>query len=202
MRTLIFCLMAIPVLGFAQSGAKKGSARELAEWMTGTFDSGAQAKADTNFFAVNLRIIPIWNGRKDGYWLYVEQALSTRLNAPYRQRVYQVTRKKGEFRSAVFELKDPASFVGATAQSFDQLQPGDLLPRTGCTVVLRKENNQYVGGTEGSGCESTLRGASYATSEVVVTSTSLTSWDRGFDADGNQKWGSTLGAYVFVKKQP
>jgi hypothetical protein len=49
----------------------------------------------------------------------------------------------------------------------------------------------------GKGCGSTLNGASYATSEVLLESTLLLSWDRGFDARDQQVWGATAGGYVF-----
>jgi hypothetical protein len=32
-----------------------------------------------------------------------------------------------------------------------------------------------------------------------VTETTLESWDRGFDAGGEQVWGATAGGYVFEK---
>jgi hypothetical protein len=59
-----------------------------------------------------------------------------------------------------------------------------------------------TGSTQGDGCASALRGAAYATSEVTLTAGELDSWDRGFDATGNQVWGSTKGAYRFVKESP
>ena len=40
--------------------------------------------------------------------------------------------------------------------------------------------------------------AAYATSEVVIIPGRIESWDRGFDADGNQVWGAASGPYVFI----
>ena len=59
-----------------------------------------------------------------------------------------------------------------------------------------------MGGTRGEGCASNLRGAAYATSEVVIMPGRIESWDRGFDAEGHQVWGAEKGAYVFVRKSP
>jgi hypothetical protein len=42
-----------------------------------------------------------------------------------------------------------------------------------------------------------MRGASYATSEVVLRDDGLDTWDRGFDDAGKQVWGATKGAYQF-----
>jgi hypothetical protein len=48
-------------------------------------------------------------------------------------------------------------------------------------------------------CKSSLHGVVYATSQVRITEAELYSWDRGFDAEGNQVWGAEGGSYVFRK---
>jgi hypothetical protein len=76
--------------------------------------------------------------------------------------------------------------------------PDSLLLREGCTVALeRAPDGAFVGGTVGTGCRSSLRGAAYATSEVRIDPDGIESWDRGFDPHGNQVWGATAGPYVF-----
>ena len=40
---------------------------------------------------------------------------------------------------------------------------------------------------------------SYTTSEVSIEARAITSWDRGFDADGAQVWGAEKGPYVFAR---
>jgi len=57
----------------------------------------------------------------------------------------------------------------------------------------------FEGSTVGEGCGSSLRGAAYATSEVELWPTYLRTWDRGFDARGEQVWGATEGPYVFER---
>jgi len=81
---------------------------------------------------------------------------------------------------------------------FDGLVPDSLSLKEGCAVLLKRVSDAlFEGGTIGNGCTSDLRGASYATSEVTLTPDKLISWDRGFDAEGNQVWGATRGGYVF-----
>jgi len=65
---------------------------------------------------------------------------------------------------------------------------------------VRTGDERFEGSTRGDGCASSLAGASYATSEVVVTPGRLLSWDRGWDASGEQAWGATGGGYEFVKR--
>jgi len=64
------------------------------------------------------------------------------------------------------------------------------------------KGDHFEGGTVGEGCESTLSGATYATSEVTLDASTLESWDRGYDAEGTQVWGATAGPYVFDRKTP
>lgn len=211
LQTLIALTALIPA-GFALNGCasarKAESAKRadtLAQWMAGTYTSEAQASTDPdNFFNVRLIMVPIWPERADGRWLYVEQAMATALEAPYRQRIYQVTAEGGGFESTVYTLPgNPLDYAGAWQDParFDSLSPEMLAEREGCEIMLTwdEASQSYSGATVAQNCPSDLRGAKYATSEVTVTPSALTSWDRGFDADGNQVWGARLGGYRFVK---
>jgi hypothetical protein len=150
----------------------------------------------------------IWPERGDGPWIYVEQAMATALDKPYRQRIYRlVDRSAGpaapKVESQVFELpnaterigawKDPARFAGDS--------PEALIAREGCAITLTPaadgSDSVWSGSTEGDLCLSSLRGAKYATSEVWLTRAMLRTWDRGFDAAGAQVWGAKKGPYIF-----
>jgi hypothetical protein len=176
----------------------------LVEWMTGSFSSEAQAKADEAYFDIRLEMVPIWTDREDGVWLYVEQAAATARERPYRQRVYRVTEAvEGRFASEVFELPEPLRFAGAWRDpaEFEALTPDSLSAREGCAVhLLRRDDGTFTGSTDGDACKSSLRGASYATSIVTIGSAGIESWDRGFDAEGTQVWGAEAGPYVFRRQ--
>jgi len=177
----------------------------LASWMTGNFSSAAQAAEDPEFFEVSLHMAPIWTDRTDGRWLYIEQAVSEHQDRPYRQRVYRLVElAPGLFENQIFTLPDPTSVIGVwlTQNPLTELGPGDLEERDGCAILLRRRDGNFIGSTLASLCTSTLRGASYATSEVVVTPEGVVSWDRGFAADGSQVWGPTKGGYVFDRIVP
>jgi CpeT protein len=173
---------------------------ELQNLMTGTFNSAAQAARDSAYFDITLHMYPIW--KEQGHWLYVEQSVTAVQDKPYRQRVYQlVPGKKGEVKSVVYTLPEPDKFIGAwkKAKRFDELKPEDLALRKGCAVVLKKqEDGSYSGSTVGKSCESSLRGASYATSRVTIQKDRIVSWDQGYDKKGVQVWGATKGGYEFV----
>jgi hypothetical protein len=174
-----------------------------ARWLSGSFSSAAQAEVDTNYLDIRLEMTPVWAGRDDGHWLYVEQAVATHLDRPYRQRVYHVLGRGDTLVvSEVYELPAPARFAGAWDEErpLEALSPDSLNLRQGCEVYLRMtEEGVFVGGTAGTGCSSGLRGASYATSMIVLTPDRLESWDRGFSDGGEHVWGAENGPYVFLR---
>jgi len=179
-----------------------GTLPHLAAWMAGSFSSAAQAAADSAYYDIRLEMTPIWRERGDGPWLYVEQAVASHLDRPYRQRVYHlVAEAPGRFASEVHEVADPLRFAGAwrEARPLQALHPDSLAWREGCAVRLEwvPAEGVYRGATDGRACASTLRGASWASSEVSVWADSLVSWDRGFDDAGEQVWGAEAGGYVF-----
>lgn len=185
------------------AGASDADLTQLAQWMTGTFSSAAQAKADPeNYFDIRLVMIPIWVDRDDGPWLYVEQAAAESLDRPYRQRVYRLSREnEASLRSEAHLLPgNPMDYVACWRgdDPLGDLTPDDLISRDGCAVILLRHDEQtFAGATVGSDCKSTLNGAAYATSDIVITPDRVVSWDQGWDENGNQVWGATQGGYVF-----
>jgi CpeT protein len=175
----------------------------LVSYMQGSFSSEEQSKLDTNFFDIRLQMKPMWQERSDAIWIYVEQAVSSKLEKPYRQRVYKVTQlPDGTFESAVFTFSEPMKYAGDWKKDkpLDDLNPSDLTQRKGCSVFLTKnEDGSFTGSTKGKDCESDLRNAKYASSEVVITAKGMTSWDRGFNDKDEQVWGATTGGYNFKK---
>ena len=171
----------------------------LASLMDGSFSSYNQSLKDSNFFDINLEMSRIWNDRKDAIWLYVEQASSTRLSAPYRQRIYRLTQKENQFFSKVYELKNKKDFIGGhnNINLFNTIDFNDLIEREGCTVTMYISDTNFIGSTKDKECKSTLFGSSYATSEVEIFQDKILSWDRGYDSDDNQVWGSVNGPYIF-----
>jgi CpeT protein len=192
--------------------ASENPTEAVAALLVGSFSSAEQAKADKDFRQIDLHMVRIWPTRNDGPWLYIEQAVASEPLKPYRQRIYQLAMSDnpdavpGTVESRVFELPgDPLAFAGAWAEPsrFDSITIEQLVPREGCTVYLvPNTDGSWSGGTDGNGCSSAMRGASYATSEVTATMGELRTWDRGFDKDGKQVWGAEKGAYIFRRDEP
>jgi CpeT/CpcT family (DUF1001) len=207
----LFYITTVSILLYACGSSNKTivskSDQELAYFeriMRGKYNSAAQAKSDTDYYNISLVMTPIWKDRTDGRWLYVEQAMATKLDKPYRQRVYHLQHPGSNiYTSDIYTIKDALTFAGAQNNdtllkklSFDKIELKD-----GCTVTLTdKGNNNYEGGTDAAKCPSDLRGAKYATTKITMKKGELVSWDQGFDANDKQVWGATKGGYIFVKQ--
>lgn len=190
-------------IGKPPANVPKSDAQQLQEHMVGSFSSATQSAADPeNYYDIRLHMAAIWNARTDGPWLYVEQAAAQNLERPYRQRVYRLSALPDtSIESQVFELPgDPIRLAGAWRDPalLDAIKPEQLVLRAGCGVILRRQpDGSFAGKTAGTGCESALRAARYATSEVTVAPHELRSWDRGFNERNEQVWGATEGPYIF-----
>jgi CpeT protein len=205
--TIVSALLFTLVLGACSTTPT--NVDRVRDCLVGSFDSSAQAAEDPEYRVIDLHMAECWTDRSDGPWLYVEQAMAEKPESPYRQRVYHLVALEDErVRSDVYELPGPAEevmklFAGEwkKPQPLDDVSPDDLLLRDGCSIFLtRQPDGSFMGSTGPASCPSTLRGAAYATSEVVMTNDTLRSWDRGYNKSGQQVWGATKGAYVFVKK--
>lgn len=203
-KAVLMVAVALLLMAAGQAGASEGLTT-LVEWMTGSFSSEEQSLADTTYYDIRLEMVAVWPERQDGAWLYIEQAVAGAERWPYRQRVYHLVEIEADlFKSEVYELPGQSRFAGAWryADPLAALSPDSLAVRDGCAVFLRRDpSGEFAGNTVGHSCASSMNGARYAASEVVVGPWGMKSWDRGFNADGVQVWGAEGGPYVFLRRQ-
>lgn len=174
----------------------------LTTYMTGSYNSAKQAAVDTNYFDISLEMSRIWEEHDAGIWLYVEQAVTTAKDKPYRQRVYQLqTLDDSTFSSTVYSLPGAARFIGAYTDSvgMGNLTPDSLTLLTGCDLRLQFDGKIFKGKTGDSSCLNNWGEAAYATSKVSVSENQLESWDQGWNKEGEQVWGAENGPYIFDK---
>lgn len=188
------------------AAAAPDPAQELLRRLSGRFDSSAQAAADPEHYkAVQLHTCVVLAPELGPRVLYIEQAMLEQVRAPYRQRLYVIeSGPGGSVVSRVFELRDPKPSVGLcdAPAAPRRFAAAEVEERVGCRVELVRAGEVYRGGTTGKSCTSSLAGASYATSEVSVTTRTIESWDRGFDASDHQVWGARVGPYRFERRTP
>lgn len=172
------------------------------DMLEGVYNSSEQAAMDSDYLNISLVMKRIWTDRTDGYWLYVEQALTAKPEKPYRQRVYQLIQKgENTFISRVYQFNDPLLYAGAHKDTtiLKKLSFDKLTTKEGCDVIMNKYGTSFEGGTKGKNCASSLKGATYATSEIILEAKVLKSWDRGFDEEDKQVWGAEKGPYLFKR---
>lgn len=201
---LLFCTLLISQPSFSQTmKVKAKDLKTLQGYMTGEFNNAEQAATDTTFFNIYLRMTPIMKDHPEGYWLYVEQATAEAQDKPYRQRVYHLMQADDTtLMSKVFEIKNPKQYVGGwrDEKKLAPITVDSLTSRDGCDMFIHKVDKEiFRATTMGTQCTSVLRGASYATSQVVIYPDRMVSWDRGWDKNDAQVWGSVNGAYAFIK---
>ena len=192
-----------------------GEMVRLATWMTGTFDTFEQVAADEAAKAgyvhmrVVMHIVPAriaGLSTPDTVTLYVEQAAADTPEAPYRQRVYHVTRREGALVNRTYRLTEPAAFVGAHARPelLAKLTADGLSLEEGCDLVWTRIDHALYSGIAGLNgtCRTSWRGATRATSQVLLAPGSITSLDQGFDDAGVQRWGPKPGTigHVFRRR--
>lgn len=179
-----------------------------ADWLTGDFDSRAQAQADRRYFDVHLYAIQIWAEREDGVWMYVQQSRDDdddgTYEAPYRQRVYRVHDGGGQgVVSTVYRIADEANYVDPWGDPsvLEGISEANLELAENCDVYLQREGDTFVGGTEGTDCRLSFGG--YATSDVTLTESGLQSLDLLYDDSGAIINGLTEDSdpYTFVKSE-
>lgn len=203
MKNLIYILCLAVLSSCSMKNKKANELEKVAHLMTGVFSSAEQAEMDSAFYSINLVMTPIWEDDKEARWLYVEQAVSSMLDRPYRQRVYKLTHADdGSIESKVFALSDTEKYINSwnTPEIFNAITPDSLVVREGCSVFLKKGTDGcYTGSTVDDLCKSTLRGAAYATSIVTVCPDKVISWDQGWNDAGEQVWGAVKAGYIFKK---
>lgn len=207
MRYFIISCLLISILSCKNKGdiskekAITNHLPELFSLMQGSFDSEIQSQVDSTYFNISLHMYPIWKDR--GNFLYVEQALTTKQDQPYRQRIYEVIQLNDSmYSSAIYTIENDSLWIGKwkSPNAFDTLTMANVDKKEGCEVILKRiEPNYYKGETGEKTCESSLYGASYATSEVEIMEDKIISWDRGFDDKDEYIWGAEKGGYIFNK---
>ena len=179
---------------------------ELESQLTGRFTSQAQADVDFNYWPVQLHTCAVSMPDLGEHVLYVEQAMVDSLSSPYRQRIYHLEDIKSEdqpllVRSTIYSVSQEDELIGLCDESeVATIDIARLSLRQGCHVDLVWNEEGFEGSTDGSSCESSLNGSTYATSEVQTTPERIESWDRGWDAQDNQVWGAVDGAYIFDRQ--
>jgi hypothetical protein len=179
---------------------------EVVSHLVGAMDTSGQANANPD--APNVRIttckIRVEDAtslnRSQAVFLYQEQALSQRLSQPYRQRFLRIAPSANSLgvESAVFKPPTPKAWIGLCGKPEAErvIQSSDI-GVSNCSVFLQRSRENYIGETVAGGCPSDYKGAVRIKNRIVLHQAGMDTWDRGFNANGNQVWGAKDKPYQF-----
>lgn len=177
--------------------------KEVVSHLDGAMDTSAQAKKNPK--APNVRITTCkvtLDAGSNNYqtFLYQEQALSQKLNQPYRQRFLRIapSTDRRSVESAVFKPPTPKAWIGLCAKpESERVVKMSDVGKSSCSVFLQRQADKYVGDTKAGGCPSNWKGAARITNHIILHQAGMDTLDRGFDAAGKQIWGAKDEPYQF-----
>ncbi|MGB3535895.1 MAG: chromophore lyase CpcT/CpeT [Microcoleaceae cyanobacterium] len=192
-------------------GVKNGSIQhqteEVAGYLEGIMDTTEQAAAISDAASVRMTTCEIeveeietTNQQTQFIFLYQEQALTNKLDQPYRQRFLKISPDENyqQVESASFKLIQPKKYVGFCDQpESERVIKAEELGESNCSVFLQKQESGYLGKTPPEGCETNFRDAVKVTNTIILNEMGMDTLDRGFNAEGKQVWGAENRPYQF-----
>ncbi len=167
--------------------------------LVGVMDTTAQAATNPKAPSVRMTTCKInIEGGNDSVYLYQEQALISKLNQPYRQRILEIKPSRDTVESRSYKLVNGSNWINLCNKPDSQrvLRPADIGEAV-CSVFLRPIENGYRGETPPQGCRTNARGAVKITNTIILHSEGMDTYDRGYDSKGNQVWGAQGESYQY-----
>lgn len=198
----LFLIFAIYSFNSIYSQDISPELEQLVEWMSGSFSSAAQAKADDSFESTTLKIVQIWPDVTNGAWVYAEEFLNDEIETTVNQRVFFLSEiNDSEFSIDEYELPNKLKYVGAweDPNRFSEIRVFDLKFKNGCTFFIFYDGFQYSGQTNTGSCKNEVDGAAYSTSVIMVVADEINLWDRGYNESNQLVWGTDAGPKVYKK---
>jgi CpeT protein len=180
----LMCLFS----SFAYSAVfKSENTTLLKQWLAGTHRSTndvIQGRAVN----IGLQILPIWQDRIDGEWLYIESNIINSPNKPFRQRILQlVATPNGLIRLYSYTIPRASDFAGAYyfPQVLASLTQSQLSISNNCELLIElKVTSTFVGETDIDSCI-TPEGMPSVTTFFAVSEVNMSFLDGGYDKFGN-----------------
>jgi len=200
-KLLLIILIFLSNYSFGQMTNK--NLKDYVKRITGTFSTVEQHKQDSTFDDVRVYTKVIRKDKGGIYWVYTEQG-ETKNYKPYRQRVYQISIVDNLLITLkIYYIKNQEKFSYFNS-SFKSITQEDIYLKPGCDIYIVYSQiaanlMAYSGKTNSRNCVATFRGSTYTTSEFIVYSDKVMSWERGWNDRDEQVWGSRKGPYIFKK---
>lgn len=168
---------------------------EFKALLVGKFENKLQAFKNPSKFAY-IRITHIDIG--DGLY-YGEQAYNYNLKSPYRQFILEPIQEENQIRILNHELQSKYDFKNC--QNLDKINRSMLKLKSGCDVVVTKQEDSFIGGLTGCNCEVDWLGRkTYLQNQIELNQDFYYVIDKGFCSNHHhQIWGSKYGRFEFAR---
>jgi hypothetical protein len=199
--TSIFLLIPLP----ATATPIEQHLKQVISHLVGAMDRTAQVAADPEAVNVEMTTCKVNLPQAEDIFLYQEQALTRSFNQPYRQRFLRLRPSIDghAVESRAYKPENPDLWIGLCNRPPSQrtLQLADLGEGV-CSVFLTPVQEGYRGVTHAGGCPTKVRGATRITNTILLHSTGMDTWDRGYDSNWQQVWGADAEPYQFRWQSP
>jgi CpeT protein len=226
--SIIFCLSSVnviwaiptetPIAPDTQNNTNNADVQNIVTYLLGIMDTNEQAATNRKVANVQMTTCKVTvkttptdsldQNNRISVFLYQEQALIESLNQPYRQRFLEITNSNEPnlVESKSYKPTELEQWIGFCQKpEVERLVSQVDLGMPICSVFLKQSAANYIqplyiGETQKGGCPANVRGATSITNTIYLFPDGMNTWDRGFDASGNQVWGAANEAYKFRKK--
>lgn len=190
LKLLLFIFLLLPTITFSQN------TKQYTKSISGVFWTKEQHSRDSTFDNVIVRTNLIRKDSDGTHWMYTEQGEFENYT-PYRKRVYQLKLIEDVIWQRIYYIKDEENF---SYLNYKSITEGDIIPKEGCDIWIRYNGRGiYNGSTDGNNCVATFRGSTHVTTDFWVKRREVGSWERGWNDNGEQVWGSERGYYIYKK---
>lgn len=199
-KILLILSLFLSTYSFGQV-ANKITDKEVKEYtkrITGVFSTLEQHKSDSTFDDVVVYTKLIRKDFNNVYWIYTEQGEAKNYK-PYRQRVYQIAEVWGRILQRIYYINDASKYSYFKPETIESITIDDLQLKPGCDLIIQLNDNVYSSQTEDKFCVATFRGSTYTTTDFKVYKDAVLSWERGWNKQDEQVWGSRKGHYIYKK---
>jgi CpeT/CpcT family (DUF1001) len=204
---------AVPALPAEPNPTLTEQVQLVAQHLVGAMDTSARALANPKLSNVRMTTCRVTlttpgaasgstsgaaSGMTDATYLYQEQAIYPDLAKPYRQRFLELSPSvySQTVRSRSFKLAQPDRWINLCARPDRSIEKADLGLAI-CSVFLKRDGDEFWGSTPADGCPANVRGATRIKNNIRLHAAGMDTWDRGYDAQGQQVWGAKTESYQF-----
>jgi hypothetical protein len=196
--------------------------QNIVSYLVGVMDTSEQAATNKKVSNVRMTtckiaVVPTENNletdrinnNSSSVFLYQEQAITPKLNEPYRQRFLEILAKDrgvNQVESKSYKPIEMEKWIGFCDKTeTERIVSASELGTYICSVLLKQSvanyiKPLYIGETQTGGCPANVRGATSISNTIYLFPDGMNTWDRGFDANGTQVWGAANEAYKFRKR--